>query len=129
MQLYSIPIPVYGPHHYTTFEKKIDAELNEQSGSGANNEKTETEVKSDTQPLEKDSVLDKLNERKKAKLDHSIYSSFLHPNEIETSSISIGVKRKQSAKTETGSGSNDLVQENDNKKRKISEPKHKFHLI
>ena len=57
MQLYSIPIPVYGPHHYTTFEKKIDVELNEQSGSGANNEKTETEVKSDTQPLEKDSVL------------------------------------------------------------------------
>ena len=130
MQLYSIPIPVYGPHHYTTFEKKIDVEVSEQSGSGAtNNEQTEAELKSETQPLEKDSVLDKLNGTKKAKLDNSIYSSFLHPNKIETSSISIGVKRKISPKTETGSGSSEALQENDNKKRKLTEPKHKFHLI
>ena len=130
MQLYSIPIPVYGPHHYTTFEKKIDVDLSEQSGSGAtNNEQTEAELKSETQPLEKDSVLDKLNGTKKAKLDNSIYSSFLHPNKIETSSISIGVKRKISPKTETGSGSSEAQQENDNKKRKLTEPKHKFHLI
>ena len=130
MQLYSIPIPVYGPHHYTTFEKKIDVEVSEQSGSGAtNNEQTEAELKSETQPLEKDSVLDKLNGTKKAKLDNSIYSSFLHPNKIETSSISIGVKRKISPKTETGSGSSEVLQENDNKKRKLTEPKHKFHLI
>ena len=105
-------------------------EVSEQSGSGAtNNEQTEAELKSETQPLEKDSVLDKLNGTKKAKLDNSIYSSFLHPNKIETSSISIGVKRKISTKTETGSGSSEALQENDNKKRKLTEPKHKFHLI
>ena len=127
VQLYSIPIPVYGPNHYTTFEKKIDVEQNEQTGSGASDE---AELKSQGQPEEKDSILDKLNERKKAKLDTSIYSSFLNPNQIETASVSIGVKRKIATKTESGSG---LTQspENDelNKKRKISEPKHKFHLI
>ena len=145
VQLYSIPIPVYGPHHYTTFEKKINVEANEQSGSGANDDQTETEVKSDPDVSEKDSVLDKLNEKKKVKLDSSIYSSFLHPNQIETSSISIGgLKRKLSkaepskaepskaepSKIENDTGSGRLLQQTEmNKKRKISEPKHKFHLI
>ena len=127
VQLYSIPIPVYGPHHYTTFEKKIDIESNEQSGSGASDEQ---EQKSEVQPAEKDSILDKLNEKKKGKLDSTIYSSFLHPNQIQTSSVSIGVKRKLASKTESGSGlTKPIDQDEINKKRKISEPKHKFHLI
>ena len=127
MQLYSIPIPVYGPNHYTTFEKKIDIDSNEQSGSGASDEQ---EQKCEVQPAEKDSILDKLNEKKKGKLDSTIYSSFLHPNQIQTSSVSIGVKRTLATKTESGSGLTQS-QENDelNKKRKISQPKHKFHLI
>ena len=110
-----------------TLEKKIDVEQNEQTGSGA---RDEAEQKSQGQPEEKDSILDKLNERKKAKLDTSIYSSFLNPNQIETSAVSIGVKRKIATKTESGSGLTQS-QENDelNKKRKISQPKHKFHLI
>ena len=127
VQLYSIPIPVYGPNHYTTFEKKIDIELNEQSGSGANDE---AEPKSQVESGDKDPVLDKLNEKKKGKLDHSIYSSFLHPNQIETASVSIGVKRKIPAKTENGPPiTKPPDNEELNKKRKISEPKHKFHLI
>ena len=127
VQLYSIPIPVYGPNHYTTFEKKIDIESNEQSGSGASDEQ---EQKSEVQPAEKDSILDKLNEKKKGKLDSTIYSSFLHPNQIQTSSVSIGVKRKLASKTESGSGlTKPIDQDEINKKRKISKPKHKFHLI
>ena len=129
VQLYSIPIPVYGPHHYTTFEKKLNVETNEQSGSGPSDNQTETELKSEAEPPKvSDSVLDKLNEKKKLKLDSSIYSSFLHPNQIETSSISIGAKRKPS-KTASGSGFEEVIREDEMKKRKTSEPKHKFHLI
>ena len=70
-------------------------EVSEQSGSGAtNNEQTEAELKSETQPFEKDSVLDKLNGTKKAKLDNSIYSSFLHPKLIKTETIPIQSAKK-----------------------------------
>ena len=133
--LYAIPVPMYGPKPYTAIEKKIDIDQKDvqtveivQTGSGEQDvTKTSSEEKlkasSESAELPKsDPVLDRLNGRKKEKLDSKIYSSFLNPSSIQTASIAIGKKRKITTKNEPQQSEPIL-------KKKIVEQKHKFHLI
>lgn len=135
VHLYSIPIPVYGPKPYTAIEKKIDIDQKDvqtveivQTGSGEQDvtkTSSEEKLKASSESAESpksDPVLDRLNGRKKEKLDSKIYSSFLNPSSIQTASISIGEKRKNSTK-------NELQLSEPLPKKKAFEQKHKFNLI
>ena len=129
VHLYSLPVRVYGEKPYTTIEKKIDIDENVQTvqtGTGEvdSSSKTDSEEKSKVSnklgDAVSDPVLDKLNGRKKEKLDGQIYSSFLHPSSIQTASVAIGQKRKAITKNEP---SEPIA------KKKPVDQKHKFHLI
>ena len=128
--LYAIPVPMYGPKPYTAIEKKINIDQEDlvQKGAGET-DSTKTSPEETLQASSKvadsaksDPVLDKLNGQKKAKLESKIYSSFLHPSSIQTASISIGEKRKNSTK-------NELQLSEPLPKKKAFEQKHKFNLI
>ena len=129
MQLYTLSEPIYGPESYTTVGKKIDVPVQDvhepekvQEGSGLDESET-TETSSIPEKIKDNDVLNELNEKSKGKLDSKIYQSFLHPNQIKTGSISLGVGVKR--KTEDSKTNETKKKASDNN----STVKHKFHLI
>ena len=100
-----------------------------QEGSGLDENPNSSETSESSSIKEKspeNDVLNKLNEKSKAKLDSKVYQSFLHPNSIKTGSITLGVGLKRKTSVNEESTSNET-------KKKVSTNssivKHKFHLI